>query len=105
MPGSPTPVKQPPSPSPEVQRVPGISDLTQSREAALARDRKKMNKDAARRIVDNEARDLLAEIRAATKSAKEGKEILAMATWSGSEREDALRLSLRELEAAAATTS
>jgi hypothetical protein len=53
--------------------------------------------------VENETPELLTGLRAATERANEGQEILAMAKWSGSEYEDALRLSLKRLEDTAAS--
>jgi len=54
-----------------------------------------------RRVVDNEADELLSRLNAAVEDVEEARVLTVIAHWSGSEREDALRLSLQQLKAAA----
>jgi hypothetical protein len=87
--------------SSKVATIQEPGDVKARRNLTLVRARKDLNRATARRIVDNEADELLTRLRAAVEDAEEAKALTAIASWSGSEREDALRLSLQQLKEAA----
>ena len=63
----------------------------QSPEAILIRERKRVDQQTVQRIVDCEADELLPRLLQAVQDAEAGTRILALAEWSGSERENELR--------------
>lgn len=85
----------------EVPSIGSRADLRLSQDPALARHRKDLDRRTVRRIVDVEADELIPEAVTVARTIEQLKKLTAMAGWSGSEREDALRLTLRRLEEAA----
>lgn len=102
MPGGDAPIPQlQPNPRSQVTSIHEKADLRESRDPAFVHHRKDLDKATVRRIVENEAAELLPHIRKAIDEAEQLKQLVAMASWSSSEKEDSLRLSLKKLEAAA----
>lgn len=71
----------------------------QSQEAILIRERKRVDRQAVKRIVDTEVQELRLQLQQAIQAAKEGHQLIAMAEWSDSDpgQLDALRLLLGRL--------
>ena len=92
---------QPPSRlNSRIASIQGRSKAGGSHDSTLIQARKDMNRATMRRVVENEADELLARLSAAVEDAEEARTLAVIAHWSGSEREDALRLSLQQLKAA-----
>lgn len=60
-------------------------DLQDSRshEAVLIRERKRLDRQTVRRIVEAEVDELRLRLQRATQDAEDGRQIIAMAEWSG----------------------
>jgi hypothetical protein len=100
-----------PTLNPEAPRIQVRSDIEEPPsprkplEPVLERCRKEADRATARRIVKTESDLLTPMLAQAIKDAEEAGWLLGMAQWSGAEEEDALRLLLNKLQAAATIPS
>lgn len=78
-----------------------IDHLAVPQDPGLIRSRQEHDRAMVQRIVENEGAELLPRLAEAARDAEQAQFLLSMALWSGSDHEDALRLSLRKLAASA----